>query len=106
MTALNIEIRTNSDFLTGKPPIFVADQSILQRPFRRLSTLLFLSQSVYGVNASAHDFNSGHHRQMTDLNTHHGSSQTWIPSNDVFYHIRQTYPPGISAKPRPVWARE
>jgi hypothetical protein len=30
MTALNIEIRTKSDFLTCEPPIFIADQWILQ----------------------------------------------------------------------------
>ena len=69
MTALNIEIRTKSDFLTGKPPIFVADQSILQRHFRHLSTLLFLSQSVYSVNVPAHDFKSGRHHQKAGSNT-------------------------------------
>jgi len=103
MTALNIEIRTKSDFLTGEPPIFIPDQSILQRHFRHVCTLLFLSQAVFGVNAPAHDFNSARHLQKagpniskkTHLDTNHSSGQTWIPGGDVFYHIRQANTPGI-----------
>jgi hypothetical protein len=62
-TALNIAIRTKSDFLTGEPPIFKPDQSILQHRFRHVSTLLFLSQSGFGVNAPAHDFDFVRHPQ-------------------------------------------